>query len=677
MGIKKSKTAQILDNFKDSQEKLLFTNSPFSIEEERGLFENGGKIKNLEEMILRIQDAKDSLKEQKREVTSRKYTLQSMLEELDGNITSVTEKISESEESIRGKNRDIADLLREMVSLQSRIDANKETIMNYLSYIYTKGDVVYGDETSIDLIRTLVFTDGNVSDVLADYHFLSIIEITGQNFLEERRELLAEYYIQTQAIKKEKSEVIELKKKLNEQKGQLEDQKSFKQELLEKTRGEEALFNEYISDRQEREGKIADRLATAIGEYDESFATVAERSGCRVSPSEGIIPLSAEAIESCDHLNLSYISEKKLREFTMDEVPENPMGWPVDPTYISAYYQDADYYDSVGSSHDGIDIPTEQGTEIKAPMAGYVYFVNEPTATGYGYFAIKHPNGFVTIYGHVSEINVQKFDFVEAGQIIGRSGGAPGTVGAGVMSSGPHLHFELWLDREAVDPLRYLDVTYLRYETLTNKFKYKFIADLRLRYGYMANTSRYDTFVIRGETEIDRQKYLLKHYAAQSFQDWDVWTEEAVGAKVDPSFLMCIGLAESGLGRNLKTPFNVGNIGNTDSGGTTDYVSARDGVYWMGKTLNNKYLGDYQRISDLSRWGNKTGAIYASSPKNWQENVVRCLSSLKGRFVEDGYLFRLSPDESEVGEGTGSSTGTTLSGSAVSIDPFVPIVPNP
>ncbi len=236
VGIKKFRTAQILDTFKESQETLLFKNSPFTMEEEQGLFENSGKIKNLEEMIQRIQDSKDSLKEQKKEVTSKKYTLQTMLAELDGNIESVTGKISQSEESIRAKNREIADLLREMVSLQNRIDANKETIMNYLSYIYTKGDVVYSDEASIDLIRTLVFTDGNVSDVLADYHFLSIIEVTGQNFLEERRTLLGEYYVQTQAVKQQKANVIVLKKRLSEQKTQLEDQKAYKQEILDRTR---------------------------------------------------------------------------------------------------------------------------------------------------------------------------------------------------------------------------------------------------------------------------------------------------------------------------------------------------------------------------------------------------------------------------------------------------------
>lgn len=79
----------------------------------------------------------------------------------------------------------------------------------------------------------------------------------------------------------------------------------------------------------------------------------------------------------------------------------------------------------------------------------------------------------------------------------------------------------------------------------------------------------------------------------------------------------------------------------------------------MAKTLNNKYLGEYQRVSDLSRWGNKTGSIYASSPRNWHENVIRCLSALKGRFVEDGYLFRITSENEDASMVEGSSLNMT------------------
>ncbi len=67
----------------------------------------------------------------------------------------------------------------------------------------------------------------------------------------------------------------------------------------------------------------------------------------------------------------------------------------------------------------------------------------------------------MTVYGHISELNVEKFDIVERGQIIAQSGGARGTVGAGPMTSGPHLHFEVFKDGEAVDPLQYMDISNL------------------------------------------------------------------------------------------------------------------------------------------------------------------------------------------------------------------------
>ncbi|MFB0964790.1 MAG: hypothetical protein QMC36_03740 [Patescibacteria group bacterium] len=215
------------------------------------------------------------------------------------------------------------------------------------------------------------------------------------------------------------------------------------------------------------------------------------------------------------------------------------------------------------------------------------------------------------------------------------------------MTSGPHLHFEVHRSRETMDPLRFLDVTHLRYETLDSKYSYKYVQDLKARYGHRANLSNFETFRILGNDETERQKYLLDNYAVGGFKDWDIWTEEGVEGKIDPSFLMCVGLAETGLGKNLKTPYNVGNVGNTDSGGTYEFPGARDGVYWMVKTLNNKYLGKHQGVDELSRWGNKGGAIYASSSSHWHTNVIRCLSALKGRFIEDDYKFRLSPEEAD------------------------------
>jgi hypothetical protein len=112
--------------------------------------------------------------------------------------------------------------------------------------------------------------------------------------------------------------------------------------------------------------------------------------------------------------------------------------------------------------HAGIDLPASQGSAVYAVNAGIVSIGEE---TGYGYnITIRHfstPTDtvlqFTTRYAHLSKFNVTDGSWVWAGTQIGRSGGTPGTVGAG-RSDGPHLHFEI-LDStgKKINPQGYLE----------------------------------------------------------------------------------------------------------------------------------------------------------------------------------------------------------------------------
>ncbi|WP_052345339.1 M23 family metallopeptidase [Thermocrispum municipale] len=101
-----------------------------------------------------------------------------------------------------------------------------------------------------------------------------------------------------------------------------------------------------------------------------------------------------------------------------------------------------------GTMHRGIDIANATGTPIRAVADGTV--IEAGPAGGFGLWVrIRHDDGTVTVYGHMWEYSVHAGQRVHAGQQIA-------TVGSNGHSTGPHLHFEVWINGAAVDPLAWL-----------------------------------------------------------------------------------------------------------------------------------------------------------------------------------------------------------------------------
>ena len=119
---------------------------------------------------------------------------------------------------------------------------------------------------------------------------------------------------------------------------------------------------------------------------------------------------------------------------------------------VSSEYGNRRYYNGVFAQdyyHRGVDYAASTGSPVVAPASGYIRLVG---TVGEGFelhgntIGIDHGQGVLSIMIHLSRIDVQEGDFVEAGQVIG----AIGSTGA---STGPHLHWGLYVNGTAVDPV--------------------------------------------------------------------------------------------------------------------------------------------------------------------------------------------------------------------------------
>jgi murein DD-endopeptidase MepM/ murein hydrolase activator NlpD len=118
---------------------------------------------------------------------------------------------------------------------------------------------------------------------------------------------------------------------------------------------------------------------------------------------------------------------------------------PVHGRLTSRYGYRRDPFTGRREFHRGIDLANRVGIRVHAAQSGTVLYIGR--RHGYGKtIIIQHRFGYKTLYGHLDTYKVHRGQHVSSGQVIG-------TLGNTGRSTGPHLHFEIWLKSRTIDPL--------------------------------------------------------------------------------------------------------------------------------------------------------------------------------------------------------------------------------
>lgn len=268
-----------------------------------------------------------------------------------------------------------------------------------------------------DSVVEAFFKYPSLSGALTEFRAVERVQQRTQETLGEVKQLREALEAKAAALRDLERELKELKDRQDKQKHTLEDQEATKERLFEITKSEEAEFQKLLNAAAAERRRANAEIASIETEVRAELAR------------RGITSLGGVGI----------------------------FDWPVDPIFgISCGFHCPDYpYRNLIGPHSGIDLPTHMGTPVRAGADGYVARTFDSGGSGYSYILILHGENFSTVYGHLSSIAVGEGKFISRGQVIGATGGAPGTHGAG-LSTGPHLHFEVRKDGVPVNPALYL-----------------------------------------------------------------------------------------------------------------------------------------------------------------------------------------------------------------------------
>jgi murein DD-endopeptidase MepM/ murein hydrolase activator NlpD len=370
------------------------------------------------------------------------------IEDLNNEIQLQKRKIKEIEDRQAEYSASISKLQSEKISLEKQLSIldnrvlkaqldidNSQAEIEKVKLEIKKVNLAIKDKE--ELINTEKAYLASILRTLAQQDQGSLIEILLLN------DTLNDFFKQIKYLQDANEEVADGVEALKDAKKDLESQRKVLEEkdlTLNKLKDELVKQKEVLLDEQENKVYFVEQTVQSESEFQRLLARAKKE----------------QQDANAEIASIEKEIRKKMSEQGKDKLSNsNGFIWPIPENTITTYFHDPDYPFRYLFEHPAVDIRAAQSTPIKAPASGYVARV-KIEGSSYGYIMLIHGDGISTVYGHASKSYVKEDEYVTQGQLIGETGGTPGTTGAGNLTTGPHLHFEVRLDGIPVDPLEYL-----------------------------------------------------------------------------------------------------------------------------------------------------------------------------------------------------------------------------
>ncbi len=353
-------------------------------------------------------DELDELRQEQQQVQQEISEKQKLWQQKNDEGMSLLKQLEEIEQEIAAKQARIAQLDQEMAAAQQRVDEAKarleeaeaaqekrvSILHKRLQDIYTTGQISYLE---------VLLQSSSLEDFLVRTELLAKIAQGDMKLIEEikaEKEKIAQQKAQLEA---ERDKIAMLRRQVQDERNQLAARQETQRQLLARVEAEKERVAQALNEMEEQLRQIGAKIREIQARNKRQLSP--RGTGNLLWPLPGYTSISSD------------------------------FGWRIHPILKTNRF------------HDGIDLPAPSGTNVLAAEDGQV--ISAGWQGGYGNTVIiDHGGGFSTMYAHLSSILVKNGQEVARGQVIGR-------VGSTGWSTGPHLHFSVFLEGEPTNPMNY------------------------------------------------------------------------------------------------------------------------------------------------------------------------------------------------------------------------------